>query len=234
MRIAAIQHRLCDDADGDARALAQAALAAAGQGAELIVFPSVPSLHLDSGAGHMLLTELVADVSATCIIPDVAMASRGAAAVIALPEPFSAPGLPTCMAGILVGDACMDRASVGEVASRRPSLAVLSPRSETDLQAEAVLEYAIALSYSLAGLMIVAECAGAEPLEAGHGGSAIVLLGDVVAEALADDGILIADVQLPLPEPQPREPLPPVPPLLTQRVAHHAGRIAVEHGADVS
>ena len=234
MRIAAIQHRLRDDADGDASALAQAAVAAVGRGADLIVFPSVPSLHLDSGAGHLLLSELVADVAATCSIPGVDMAAKGAAAVIALPEPFSAPGLSTCMAGILVGDACMDPASVGEVASRRPSLAVLSPRSETDLQAEAMLEYAIALSSSLAGLMVVAECAGAEPLETGHGGSAIVVLGDVVAEALTDDDILVADVALPLPEPQPREPLPAVPPLLAQRVAHHAGRIAVEHGADVS
>jgi predicted amidohydrolase len=234
MRIAAIQHRLRDDADGDARALAQAAVAASGRGAELIVLPSVPSLHLDSGAGHILLAELVSDVSAMCIIPGVDMVSEGAAAVVALPEPFSAPGHPTCLAGILVGDACMDAASLGEVASRRPALGVLSPRSETDLQAEAMLEYAIALSYSLAGLMVVAECAGSEPLETGHGGSAIVLLGDVVAEAFADDDVLIADVQLPLPEPHPREPLPAVPPLLAQRVAHHAGRIAVEHGADVS
>ena len=128
----------------------------------------------------------------------------------------------------------MDRASLGEVASRHPSIVVLSPRSETDLQAEAMLEYAIALSSSLAGLMVVAECSGAEPLETGHGGSAIVVLGDVVAEALADDDILVADVALPLAEPHPREPLPVVPPLLAQRVAHHAGRIAVEHGADVS
>ena len=120
------------------------------------------------------------------------------------------------------------------VAAQTPTLAVLSPRSETDLQAEAMLEFAIELSDSLAGVIVIAECSGAEPLEVGHGGSAIIVLGEVVAEALSDDDVLIAEVPTPFPQPSPREPLPAVPPLLAQRFDLHSGRLSVEHGPDLS
>ncbi len=233
MRIAAIQHRLRESAEADAQALATAGVAAAEGGAELIVFPSVPSLQLDSGAGHLLLSALLRDVPAFCVVPGIDPESRGVAVIAQLPEPFSSSEAAS-VASVIVGDACMDGATLAEVASHNPSLAVLSPRSENDLQAEAMLEFAIALSDSLAGLVVIAECSGAEPLDVGHGGSAIILLGDVVAEALSDDDVLFAEVPLPLPVPHPREALPQVPPLLVQRFEHHAGRVAIVHGPDIS
>ena len=234
MKLAAIQHRVRKSADADARALAAAAAIASARGAEMIVFPDVPSLQRDDAAGHSLLTELVLDVDAFCILPLVDVRSPGVAIVTALPGTISAPGGGVGVASLIFGDACMDPCELARVAAENPAFAVLSPRSETDLQAEAMLEYAIGLSDSLAGVIVIAECAGAEPLEVGHGGSAIILLGDVMAEALLDDDVLVVDIPLPFPQPSPREPLPQVPPLLAQRVAHHDGRVAIEHGPDVS
>jgi hypothetical protein len=105
-----------------------------------------------------------------------------------------------------------------------PNLAVLAPRSENDLQAEAVMELAMGLSKSLASLVVVTECVGAEPGSAGHGGSAIVYLGEVIAEAMsADDETLYAEIELPLGRPELPEPLPMIAPILSQRVAHHRG-----------
>lgn len=234
MKIAAIQHRVRENADADARALAQAAIAASVRGAEVIVFPDVSSLLDDDGAGQKLLSELVRDVPAFCIVPSVDPALRGIAIVADLPAPISAPGGGLGVASLLIGDACMDAAEIARVAEQAPSFAVLSPRSETDLQAEAMLEFAIALSDSLAGVIVIAECAGAEALEVGHGGSALIVLGEVVAEALSGEDILVVEVQLPFPQPSPREALPQVPPLLVQRLAHHQGRLPIEHGPDVS
>jgi hypothetical protein len=41
-------------------------------------------------------------------------------------------------------------------------------------------------------------------------------------------------VAVPFPQPEPREPLPAVPPLLMQRLAHHRGALPAEHGPDLS
>lgn len=234
MKIAAIQHRVRESADADVHALAAAAAVASQRGAEVIVFPDVSSLQDDDAAGQTLLSELVRDVPAFCIVPSVDPELRSAAMIAEMPAPVSAPGGGLGLVCVLIGDACMDSEELLRVDSASPSLAVLSPRSENDLQAEAMLEFAIALSDSLAGVVVIAECAGAEPLEIGHGGSAIVVLGDVVAEALFDDDVLVAEVLLPFPQPSPREPLPPVPPLLVQRLAHHNGIASNEHGPDVS
>ncbi len=116
-----------------------------------------------------------------------------------------------------------------------PNVAVLLPRSESDLQAEAVLELAIALSDSLAGLVIVVDTDGSEPGHPGHGGSAIIMFGKVVAEAMSGDDILFADVELPVGRPEPREPLPEMPTILQQRLAHHQGHhLEVDYLADLS
>ncbi|TPW09022.1 MAG: hypothetical protein FD127_4274, partial [Acidimicrobiaceae bacterium] len=121
------------------------------------------------------------------------------------------------------------------VAEDPPDVLVLAPASESDLQAEAAIEVAIGLSISVAGLVIVLDSSGAEPGTPGHGGSAIVLLGEVAAEALLEDDALIAQIPVPVPQPKPRAPLPAVPPLLLQRLAHHRGeRVAFDYPADTS
>lgn len=223
MRIAVVQHKLRGNAHDDAAALADSAARAARGGAELVVLPEVFSAHSGGDEARKDLTARLESVSACCITAHAQRAPSGSGVVLALP---SDPALPDDIGTLtlLDGDACIDEAELARAAEEKPAMAVLMPRSENDLQAEAVLELAIALSSSLAGLVVVADCVGAEPSEVGHGGSAIILLGDVLAEAVADEDVLWADVLLPIPQPEPREPLPAIPPLLLQRLAYHHGR----------
>ncbi|MGB4593753.1 MAG: hypothetical protein WBI63_08290 [Coriobacteriia bacterium] len=135
----------------------------------------------------------------------------------------------------LDGDAALDPVEYTKACAKEPDVLLLSPGAESELQAEAVLEVAIGLSTSCAGLVVVLENAGADVGEPGHGGSAIVVLGEVVAEALSDDDVLIAEVPIPVPSPGPRSPLPELPLILEQRLAHHRGeRLATEYPADLT
>ena len=84
--------------------------------------------------------------------------------------------------------------------------------------------------------MVVADSVGAEAGEPGHGGSSIILLGEVLAEAMGQDGdVLFADVPEPVPAPEPPDPVPAVPTILAQRVATHEGRrLDMGYPADLS
>ncbi len=136
---------------------------------------------------------------------------------------------------VLAGDAVMDPEKLRQLSVTPPDVLVLAPGAESEIQAEAVLELALALSFSVAGLVIVSERSGAQPGDPGHGGSAIVLLGEVLAEAMADDDIIYAEIPVPIPPPGPRAPLPAVPLILSQRLAHHRGeRLTVEYPADLT
>lgn len=232
MRIAVVQHRLRESAEEDARALAASAAQAAAQQAELVVLPEVPTLLGEENPARELFYELIAGLPGQRVISQVARDLHGFGAIGSAPD--GADGLGSI--ALLVGDAAMEPVELMRVATQSPSAAVLMPRSESELQAEAMAELAISLSDSLAGLVLLAECAGAEPGEAGHGGSMIVRLGEVVAEALAEeDAVLVADVALPLAQPEPREALPAIPPILATRLAHHAGRKpAVDYPADLA
>lgn len=161
--------------------------------------------------------------------------ARGADVLVT--DPFSAESalqsIGTCV--VLAGDAAIDPDVHRKVAADPPDVLVLAPASESDLQAEAAIEVAIGLSISVAGLVIVLDFSGAEPGSPGHGGSAIVLLGEVAAEALLEDDALLTDIPVPVPQPKPRAPLPAVPPLLLQRLAHHRGeKVAFDYPADTS
>lgn len=232
MRIAVVQHTLRASAEEDAHALGLAARAAVEAGAELLVFPEVLSLHAHP-ARDVLRAELE-PLSGTLsyLLPHVGPSScslRFAAADL--------PGISERLGRIamLHGDACMDADELAAAAEDRPAVLLMAPRSESDLQSEAVVELAIKLSDSVAGLVLVAEPDGAEPGEPGHGGSVVVLLGQVLAEAVGGDDLLVFDVPEPVPQPTLRERLPAVPPILAQRVAHHAGRkLAVDYPADLS
>ena len=127
-------------------------------------------------------------------IPQLGMADGGFAGVIEPSEGIEQLGTMA----LLIGDGCVDMGAIREIAMAFPDLAVFLPRSENELQAEAVLELALALSDSLAGLVIVVEADGAEPGEPGHGGSAIILFGKMLAEAMSGDDILFADIELPV------------------------------------
>jgi predicted amidohydrolase len=229
MRIAVIQHLLRGNDDEDAVALANAAADATDMGAEVVVFPAAPVL-ADDSAGDPVARVLAAigeEQRERVVYLNPAM----------VPDGGDVAMLPLLgQTALLVGDGVADAAEILRLAGKKPSVAILAPRSDNDLQAEAVAELALGLSDSLAGLVIIAECAGAEPGEPGHGGSAIIHLGEVVAEAMMEgDETLTAEFELPIAQPEPRELLPKVPSILLGRVAHHQGRRPeVEYPADLS
>lgn len=218
MQIAVVQHLLRGDTHEDAVALANAAADAADMGAQVIVFPAVPALADDSEGDPVAKAfEAIGEPQpkdVLCINPAV------------MPEGAHLAELPMLgRTALLVGDACADAEQIRKVAADKPDVTIIALGADNELQAEALAEYALGLSDSLSGLVIVAECAGAEPGEPGHGGSAIVQLGGVVAEAMGENAeTLEADIELPIAQPEPRESLPRVPSLLAGRLAHHQGR----------
>lgn len=232
MRIAVIEHRLRESATEDARALARAAAAASDGGAEIVFFPH--ALPIDEADAQIELTRLIAGLPGTRLIPRIAAGVRAQVFPVTDQVPVIGEHLGTV--ALLHGDACMNSSVVAGTTMAKPSLLVMTPGSESDLQAEAMLELALGLSESVAGLVVIAECVGAEPGDPGHGGSAIILLGQVLAEAIGDEGdVLFADVPTPLPAPEPPEPLPQVPTILEQRLAHHEGRkLDMGYPADLS
>lgn len=177
-----------------------------------------------------------ADDDATTLAEWVARAvARGAELVVsdAVSAEREMAAVGRCV--VLEGDAAIDPAEHHRLAQDPPDVLVLAPASESDLQAEAAIEVAIGLSLSVAGLVVVLDSSGAQPGEPGHGGSAIVLLGEVAAEALTEDDALVASIPVPVPHPEPRAPLPEVPPLLLQRLAHHRGeKLTFDYPTDTS
>lgn len=229
MQIAVIQHVLRGDDQEDAVALGNAAADATDMGAEVVVFPRVPVL-ADGSAGDPVgrvfeaigetQNESVAYIN-SAVMPDGAHFGD---------LPILGPTV------LMVGDACMDYQEILTASGKKPRVAILAPGSESDLQAEAISELALGLSSSLAGLVVIAEAIGAEPGEPGHGGSSIIFLGQVLAEAMGgDDETLTADLETPIAQPEPRGLLPEVPTILSARLAHHLGqKPEADYPADLS
>jgi len=231
LKIAVVQHRLRATPAEDADALIAAANQAVDQGAELLFLPEVPSLQEAVSVERSRLYSEIESLPARLFVPQLGVARSG---FVGHFEPSEALHEIGSMA-LLIGDGCIDMDAIAPLVECAPDVCVFVPRSESELQAEAMLEVAVALSDSLAGLVVVTEPDGAEPGEPGHGGSAIIMFGKVVAEAIGGDDLLLADVETPLGPPTPREPLPQVPTILLQRLAHHEGRhLEVDYPADLS
>lgn len=220
MRIAVIEHKLCSTAVEDAALLAAASVAANEGGAEIIFLPAV--LASSDVAAQQAYATGVAGITATRLLPNVAAGTRGR---VFSARAIDGAGERLGQIALAYGDACFDEVALAEVRASRPDVLVMAPLSENELQAAAVLELAVGLSESVAPLVVVAEPVGAGFGEPGQGGSAIVLLGKVLAEAVGHDGdVLFAEVPEPLPRPEPPDPLPAVPTILAQRAATHEGR----------
>jgi len=217
VRIAVIQHALRTDNEQDAVALGNAIADICDMGAEVVILPTVPVLaDLSDGDPVPKLFAAIGEER-----PEHVVIINPAAA----PPGVNTAALPTLgSTALIVGDACMDYQEILTASGKKPSVAILIPQSENELQAEAVLELAIGLSQSLAGLVIIAESAGADPGDPGHGGTAIVYMGEVVAEAMGEeDATLEFEVDSPVPQPEPRGLLPQIPTILSQRLAHNEG-----------
>lgn len=234
MRIAVVQHRLRLTPSDDASALADAAERAMLRGAEVIVLPDVPSLDADESVRASFAERLDA-MPTHCLRPPLTSRAGSDAPDVSVGQD-EGPSEALGHVVVLVGDACITPSCLESALAETPSATVLCPGAENELQSESFLELAIALSDSLSGLVIIAECAGAEPGEPGHGGSAIIVLGEVMAEALGDDEVIFADVTAPVARPESPEPLPEIPLLLRQRAAFHAGRKleVTEYPADIT
>lgn len=231
MKIAVVQHDLTGSAQSDTHGVAVAVESAWQHGAAFVVVPELLSLTGDDDPFAQWLDGRLCDGGGTYLMPRLSGGSRAFATIV--DAPVAAHDLGAL--ALLVGDACMDPTQIEPLVAAAPDVAVLLPRSESDLQAEAVLEVALALSDSLCGLVIVADCVGAEPGDPGHGGSAIIFLGEMVAEANDGAEVLFAEVTTPVAQPEPREPLPQMPTILAQRLSAHGGhRFAVDYLADLT
>lgn len=226
MRITVVQHALRATPAQDLEALVIAVGAAVAGEADAVVLPDVPAV-ADGPLAHELWRR-IADVA------------PGVTVLLSRPDDGGSPTAAVTEVGVLgrtaliSGDACVDPEALADVQGQGPDIAVLMPRSESELQAQAVLELAIGLSTSLCSLVVIADADGAELGDPGHGGSAVVHLGEVLAEAMPGDDALAVEIELPLGPPEPRDALPQVPPVLLQRLAAHRGRkIDVGYPADL-
>lgn len=215
MKIAVIQHALRPAPAQDLEALVIAVVRAVALGAEVAFLPNVSAVH-DGPLGDDLFRRVSEQA------PDVTLVvARGESDEHGRLE--CEPVGPLGAACLLVGDDAIDPEALRRCAETEPGLVLLAPGAESELQAQAVLELAVGLSTSLASVVLVAETDGAELGEPGHGGSAIVHLGEVLAEAGAGDDLLLADVLTPLGPPEAPQALPGIPPLLEQRLGAHRG-----------
>jgi predicted amidohydrolase len=111
---------------------------------------------------------------------------------------------------------------------------VLQMDTESPLQAEALLEFALDASLSQAGLVMTACLTGEARGVKSFGGSAIIHLGEILAEAGSDEDLLIARVPVPVALPVRRGPRPVLPPVLAQRIAvHHQTKIRPDYPATI-
>ncbi len=227
MKIAVVQHELRPAPAQDLEALVIAVARAASLGADLVILPDVAAVH-DGPLGDELFRRTEEDA------PGVVVWSAHRYGSDPGDGPLTLSVEAVGAACALVGDDAMDHAALLACAARRPGLLVLAPGAESELQAQAVLELAVALSTSLASVVVVAEADGAEPGEPGHGGSAIIHLGEVLAEATAGDDLLVADITTPLGPPEAPTAFPEVPTVLLQRIAaHHGRKVDVDYPADL-
>lgn len=225
MRLAVVQHRSRPAPAQDLEALVMASSGVAHE-ADALVLPDVPALREGPLSDDLFcrLGEMVPSVDVITVQPD-----PGHDVSFTLEEREGLGRL-----ALLWGDECIDPDVLSAVAAAKPGMVVLAPGSESELQAQAVLELAVPLSTSLASVVVVVESDGAELGEPGHGGSAVVHLGEVIAEAMSGDDVLVVDLPAPLGPPELPAALPEIPPVLVQRLAAHRGqKVAVDYPADV-
>ena len=227
MKVALIHHRLRGDPSVDADALVDQEQRACAAGAEAVVCPRIPTLlSLEPEERTALLARVKGCLDGAVLFLSFAAEDTG-------PQVSQTPLGRTALVG---GDACLRETVVREIVAEGADAVIWRVGAESELQAEAVLEYALACSPALAGLLLVAECSGGEGPDGCRGTSGIIHAGELVAEATGpDDELLIADLDVPVAAPEPDLLLPELPPILAQRLAVHEGRKAsVDYPADLS
>ncbi len=227
MKVAVIQHELRAHERMDLAALLSLAEEASDEGASVIVCPGLPGLGRDTRIYQAFIENMRNHAPGSLVVMPAVAGSRSEE-----PQAFLTP-LGRTVA--LLGDECVEPAVLELVAGLGVEAMVWQPEAESSLQAEAFLELALDASLSLAGLVLVTALAGRTGGTAGFGGSAIVHLGDILAEAGEGEAVVTAQIEAPVPLPGRPGPRPVLPPILAQRLAHHLGRRApVDYPADLS
>jgi hypothetical protein len=216
MRVSAIQ--LADSGESaEMLATLRAAVSeAVAAGAVLVVCPCVPTLQAgpDVVAATRAAVRDVAD-GATVILPCSGLTCG--VPIFGEPAVGQAPG----SVAVLCGDECIDPEALAGVAAGDPDMLVLQVEGENDLQAEAIREFAIEASETVAGLVLVASRTDAPEAA---GGALIAYGGETLAEAGEGTEVLLADVIAPVLPPEMPGVVPTAPTILLQRLAVHRGR----------
>jgi predicted amidohydrolase len=226
LKIAVVQHRIRMHERMDLAALLSLAEQAEDEGADVIVLPCVPGLTYESGLMTAFAENVVERAPQVSIVASCAAVDRTGQPVPVLTR--------LGMTLHLTGDDCIDPAHFPAIEKMGLEALVLQMDTESPLQAEALLEFALDSSLAHAGLVLTACLTGEARRVKSFGGSAIVHLGEILAEAGSGEDLLIARVPVPVALPARRGPLPVLPPVLAQRVAAHQGtKIRPEYPATI-
>jgi len=217
VKIAVIQHRIRPSVDEDIDVLTAAITSACQNEAQVVVCPWVPSIAALEPASRSLVFDRLTECAhfTEVLLPFESVSPRGE---IRLHETMLG------LTAFMLGDECLTSAMYDLAEGRGAGAWIWRPLATSALQAEAFLELAMVVSASHTGLVVIVEPSGAEPGEIGHGSSAILYLGNPLAEAVFPDEIIMADLEIPVPLPDPRVAIPPLPPILERRLAVKEGR----------
>jgi hypothetical protein len=230
MKIIVIQHLLRGSAAADLESLSEEVSTACALGAGVIVCPRVAAIQDGELIARPFLDRVgICDEGTTLLVPFAWPRDEG--------DELQMKWTPLGATALLSGDAALDADLLARLNASSPDALVLRPCAESPLQAEAFMEHAIALSASVAPVVIVAEPLGPLDEPAAFGGSAIAVEGELVAEAESTDESELLELNIDVPGVfnLPRERVPAISGILAQRWAHHHGtRAPIDYPADLS
>ena len=186
---------------------------AAEQGVQVLVFPRVPGL----GGDRSLLDAFFRNVEERA--PGLAWVRPAARNPLDERMEPKATALGRTIA--LDGDDCIDPDLFPAIQESVCDSLVWRFNAEDPLQAEAALELALDASLHLAPLVVIASVTGNSRGVHSAGISAIVHLGEILAEGGSGEELLVADVPNPGGFPEQPRTLPAPAPVLVQRLAVH-------------
>jgi predicted amidohydrolase len=224
LKAAVIQHRFRANERMDLAALLASAQRASDEGAGVVVCPCIPGLRQNTRVFQAFIENMRAYAPGSLLV----------STCIAFACEEDGPRLSATPFGrtlVLAGDECVDPALYGTIAGLAPEAMVWQFDPASALEAEALLETALDTSLVLAGLVVITSTVGGAR---GFGGTAVVHLGEIVAEAGEGDDTITAELHVPVALPGRRGPLPVLPPILAQRLAVNAGgRAPVPYPAEL-
>lgn len=200
---------------------------ASDEGAQVLVVPSVPGLFSNDQLAAAFARNVEERVRGLVVLPP-AVTHRAGDDIATRPTSLG-------RTIVLEGDACVDADRFAAIQAATPDTVVWLFNAEDELQAEAMLELALDASTTLAPLVIIAAATGEGRALSFAGTSAVVHLGEIVAEGGRGEDLVLADVRVPSMLSEHARRLPEPAPVLVQRLAAHRHEKApVDYPADLS